>query len=1217
MMRVIAFNLSEISAGNICYFDDIKLEVKRAKKLTDIKLNVARNPYCEDEDATNFVGKDGDAGGAFSTNFVEGKGVGGSKGIVVKSIDNPTQGWDTQFFITLHRKLYAGDSFRLKFSYRADQKATAGTQSHGAPGDYIFWAGIGNIDFTTEWKTFDKLVNVTADMANKNGQPYGFQTIAFNLNDFKTANNYYFDNIFIYFDEEDATNADKKLAAEIAAASGGEEDDPNVDPALVAQAKERLFDAIQAAEAGKKAGASAYRSNVLQSTIDQANMLIDMDNATVSWVNNMILRLQSATATQMDADPQPTGVDIPESTYKGLKADLKKEVDAAQAVLDANQSKPEKQKNSLSLLINQANTILVTNYDSMDPEEFEEFINLTIKRLQDAETALKNAKEESTEPDTPVTEDKRVWLYNVGGKQLIAGGNDWATRASLVEAPMYFTPEVSGDGKYTLWSAPIYRRDNKDTWLGTDGYVDNYNEGQRYWTIEPVEGKEGVVTMSNGNGAYLYWDGGEATTTSMGAMPETAENGQWKLMKKADLEATFVDGTPDNPINATFYITNPNFSRCTDGRGWDMKANNKNLCGGGYWWGGNLCAESFHSEFTLSQTFSVPDGKYMLKAQGFYRQDGGDNEHLPVLYANGSTSTFPLRTGTENSMTAASDAFANGAYEIKPVIVDVVGGDLTVGVKLEGNTNLWCIWDNFRLYYIGDPDISAEKGAWLAMMQKLRNAISECKAYLNIPSYVNGRDEFAHLVEVAETSILDQPSTNINTIQATIDELNAAKVAFVAANKPIVEPGKVFIRNVASGKWWGAGNEWGTQASLNDHPDYVTLAMPAGFYTMESQVSNGGESYYFNGTYMDQTPALNLSIDEKLGKYLISASNFGYFGSNGTAVLASGLQADDDNALWQIYTENDMRHMLEEASVANPVDATWLITDAKFGRNNRNVDAWQVGGDCTNKALTGGNSNKYGAESYHSTFDIYQELKEVPNGVYAFEAQGFYRQDGEDNENLPVFYVNDETETFPEKTGSENSMADAATSFTAGNYTIEPIYVEVTDGNIRLGSRLQSNKSIWAIWANYPLTYYGADASIDAVKNSSVFIELAKLIEQAQDLEHQMEVKKVQEALTAAIEQGKAAKTLEEANAAIPVLKEAVGAGEASLLAKNVLPKMKELVDNNNIVTAEAYEEYYGQWVAKYEAGTLTKADVSALQDPSIVTGWHASITLGYEPRLQ
>ncbi|MBR1933655.1 MAG: hypothetical protein IJ841_08230, partial [Prevotella sp.] len=75
-------------------------------------------------------------------------------------------------------------------------------------------------------------------------------------------------------------------------------------------------------------------------------------------------------------------------------------------------------------------------------------------------------------------------------------------------------------------------------------------------------------------------------------------------------------------------------------------------------------------------------------------------------------------------------------------------------------------------------------------------------------------------------------------------------------------------------------------------------------------------------------------------------------------------------------------------------------------------------------------------------------------------------------------------------------------------------------------------------------------------------------------------------------------------------LTDAVEAGQASVKAKNVLPKMKELTESTNFYTDAAKDEYYTQWQAKYEAGTLTKSEADALQDPFLVTGWHANITV-------
>ena len=1253
----------------------VHIEANEVAKET-VWLNVARNSYCENEDATNFVGKDGDAGGAFSTNFVDGKGVGGTKGIVVKSVDNAVNGWDTQFFITLPRKFYTGESFRLKFSYRADKEASAGTQSHCAPGDYIFWSAIGTINFTKEWKTFDSKVAVAKNMCTKdngNGEVVGFQSIAFNLNDNTTlANNYYFDNIFIYLDEEDATYDDKALAEEIAAAGGGGENDPNVDPMRVAQAKERLSVAIDDAKAVNTNGASNYRLNILTNTISQAETLMDINEATVSWINNMIDRLESASDNLLESDPQPYQYEPAPVTYKGVKKDLKAAVDAALATLQANQNKPEAKQNALATLIDQGNTILANDYSKMDQEEFEEMVNTVINRIKAAEEALKNAKEPSGESETGIASGT-YYIYNAATGLYLGAGDSWGTHAVVNKNGLDYQL-TNVNGKCTL---------NSQVSNGGQSYFLNgeWNDGASFeWTIQETAPGSGIYTLSNGSQFAVAKGNTNNARVELQADGSSAE-AQWQFItpeqRLAKAQEQFATASEENPVDLSFLIKDGDFGRndlrksywnvtFNDGWGFNISGGNNN----------NNNAECFHHVFAIQQSVQVPDGKYMLKAQGFYRQDGSDNVNLPVFYANDETCVFPLKTTSENSMSDASVSFSAGKFEIEPIILDVVGGELSIGCKLDNNTNLWCIWDNFRLYYIGTASADLYEPAYYALLdeaksiyegnkntmgaktksalenainkevnventseliagidalkaaiaaakeesaaneaqmkalaEELKKAIDNAEALYNIEAYQVNRESFGELIAAAK-QILDKNANTVNTYVYYIDELKDASAKFMAANKPVVEPGKVFIKNVASGKWLGAGNNWGTQASLNEHPDYVTLVMPSGLYNIESQVSNGGQSYYFrdqDGLFMDQTPATNLTIEKKDGNYLISSEK-GFYGYDGTPVLAGGLAATDANAQWQIYTEKDMNDMLNAASVAEPVDATWLITDAKFGRNNRNVEAWQVGGNCTNKALTGGNSNKYGAESYHSTFDIYQSLN-VPNGVYAFGAQGFYRQDGADEENLPVFYVNDETVTFPVKTGSENSMADAANSFDAGSYAIDPIYVEVTDGILRVGSRLENNTSIWAIWANYSLTYYGADASIDAVKNSSVFTDLAKLIKEGEALLDQVEVDKVKNALNKAIEAGKAAKSLDDCNAAMADLKEAVAAAEGSVKAKDVLPKMKELVEMNNIATAEALEEYYGQWVTKYQEGTITKAEASALQDPTALTGWHASLT--------
>jgi hypothetical protein len=320
--------------------------------------------------------------------------------------------------------------------------------------------------------------------------------------------------------------------------------------------------------------------------------------------------------------------------------------------------------------------------------------------------------------------------------------------------------------------------------------------------------------------------------------------------------------------------------------------------------------------------------------------------------------------------------------------------------------------------------------------------------------------------------------------------------------------GKYILVNTASEKAWGAGNSWGTQATLVDHPEYVTLLkQPDGTYFMESQVSNGGESYYFNGDYMDQTPPLNLTIKtvSLIGEnavdgspvYVYTISNGdNYFGWDGeTTVLGKNLPADSENALWIIASIDDAVAGLAAATADDPMDATFLFLDPNFGRNNRNKSAWTgddfgVGGDNSNM-----NAEKWGGNS--QTFDISQTA-EVPNGTYIVTWNGFYRYNNtEDNTNDVAIaahadgsevinsfvYLNDEDyplTSIADEDASEAlngalpfSQADASAAFGQGLYE-QSAKVVVTDGQLTIGIKKTEHMGTdWTVWDNFRLTYLG------------------------------------------------------------------------------------------------------------------------------------------------
>ena len=433
--------------------------------------------------------------------------------------------------------------------------------------------------------------------------------------------------------------------------------------------------------------------------------------------------------------------------------------------------------------------------------------------------------------------------------------------------------------------------------------------------------------------------------------------------------------------------------------------------------------------------------------------------------------------------------------------------------------------------------------------------------------------------------------------------------------------GKYYLQNAASMKFWGAANSWGTQASLLEHPEYITLiGNEDGTYKMETQVENKG-GHFFGGEYMDtNTPvSLNITIAREVGEnavtgkpmYLYNIQNAAdnlYFydpGVEGQSLIKTTDFEGSYNAMWVIASEEEVLASLKDATADDPVDATFLIADARFGRNNRNVSAWTNEGG---SVLTGGNSDKHSAEKYHGVFNVYQNLANAPAGVYKFTAQGFYRQDGTDNEHLPVFYANEETSTFPFRTGTENSMADGCASFEAGKYQAEPIFVKVTEaGALTVGAKLEGNTALWCMWDNFALEYYGADADINALKFADYIAQVDELTKKATELKDNEGVSPATlPILIQAIENTEDLQTVDDYKTAIAALNAAISQAENDIKNNAAIDGMYKLIASTNVVTEEALTTYKGAadaYQTAWEEGTLTETVVN----PYATAGWRSA----------
>jgi len=132
----------------------------------------------------------------------------------VKDDDHPDatgQPWDNQFWIVANRTLSAGEATVISFKYKASKEAKTSTQCHAAPGAYLHWGAIGDVNFTTEWQDFEATFTVPNE-AND------MQSIAFNMAEIKEACDYEIKDVQWYLKED--ANADGKTSENLINGTG-------------------------------------------------------------------------------------------------------------------------------------------------------------------------------------------------------------------------------------------------------------------------------------------------------------------------------------------------------------------------------------------------------------------------------------------------------------------------------------------------------------------------------------------------------------------------------------------------------------------------------------------------------------------------------------------------------------------------------------------------------------------------------------------------------------------------------------------------------------------------------------------------------------------------------------------------------------------------------------------------------------------------------------
>ena len=292
--------------------------------------------------------------------------------------------------------------------------------------------------------------------------------------------------------------------------------------------------------------------------------------------------------------------------------------------------------------------------------------------------------------------------------------------------------------------------------------------------------------------------------------------------------------------------------------------------------------------------------------------------------------------------------------------------------------------------------------------------------------------------------------------------------------------GTFYLYNVGVGQWYCGGNAWGTHASLGQRPEVDVILTPNGSgYSIDTQLSNGGDNHYLNGEWSDGS-AQAWTFTAGAQGYIINngAGNLAYSGNGTNLTVDASITSFD--AEWLLVSKDELLATLSAATLSQPVDATFLVKAPSFGRNDTRESAWKRERSGGNMTVSGPNENRatFGCEMWNNTFDFYQDITGFPEGVYEFTVDG-YGTNG-----TTYMYINDSEAAFVNTTSAAN-FRTALDQIAAGNHTgntTGKVLVASPTTSMRIGIKRTENKNQdWTVFDNVRLLYYG-NHSLDEIQ---------------------------------------------------------------------------------------------------------------------------------------
>lgn len=573
-----------------------------------------------------------------------------------------------------------------------------------------------------------------------------------------------------------------------------------------------------------------------------------------------------------------------------------------------------------------------------------------------------------------------------------------------------------------------------------------------------------------------------------------------KALQQAFLDWGSNQASVENPVDMTTKIVNFSFDNGDATTGWSGDAFGR---GGTTSDGGEHYSKNYN---TYQKITGLTAGVYAVGVNAYYRSGnyGGDAENhwlakdeasrYAKLYATVGERTLETAianvldgaqpeghnvgdvevTYTDeegethvvyapNTMAAGDYYFHTlGQYANKLLVAVDETGELTLGVrKTQQIGGDWSMFDDFSLTFYG----AGADAAKLYLDETLKN----------YAAYTPGEDVLyteAYLTAYNDLVNAEHSAASIEEVTATLEAIDAA---FNALQKNI-ELWKQLQAKMTDGLSMATDEKYEMLFATGDLVDYI------------DELEDAIDSPEMTNEELEETIA---KINELMDLVREEFSQQAEPGTDMTDLLINpdfefGLEQNKAEGWTRDVIDNNQNGNITPGPLGTGNDDKMI---AAIGKTNHCFEAWHVWG-----------------------FDVWQEVKNAPAGVYEISAQGYVRSeisgytqgDEVDPTTIPIkLYMNESESNFPsvysEVVAEEhydetdnlpviedwswngtvpnypNSMGAASLCFAWDMYNVHTFGLVQPGETMRIGVKSNANDNWWCIWDNFHITYQGFD----------------------------------------------------------------------------------------------------------------------------------------------